>query len=272
MVPNARARPLALCFASMPRGRKRARPGAAGVEVADVLAQEMQCGICLGLLCRPHALLCGHAFCGSCIFAHESSKNDAWEEVDCPVCRMSLPSAPPLLQVQMSATIDRMREACSGDVLDESLREWRERQARWDEAAAEAREGWAREAPLPESPPREAVHDDADEAARAYRAGIAAGARSLSLSVRLEPTGDQVFFRCLRTTELGKVADTFCRHRGYRREMLEFTYVRGRALRSRVAEDVHVVRDDDTGDRLGMSDGDIIHARLADGTLRRWFG
>ena len=35
---------------------------------------ELLCGVCLGLLCRPHVLPCGHTFCGQwCVLARHLS-------------------------------------------------------------------------------------------------------------------------------------------------------------------------------------------------------
>ena len=252
--------------ATMPRA-KRARPSAAGVDAAGVdaagvLAEELQCNVCLGLLCRPHALNCGHAFCGACIHAHAAAKRTAWENLDCPVCRevLSCDSEPPLLQVQISAAIDRMREACPGTVLDESLGEWHERQARWDADAAEARALWRRGAAGARMPDPESEDENPHiEAQRRHNAAF--GRDALSLRVESTSGADAIVFHCHRLTELGHLKGHYCDLTRYRRHELEFVYYRQRVLRSRVAERAHVVRDDDTGEGLGMSNGDVIVAR-----------
>jgi hypothetical protein len=43
-------------------------------EAAKELEDELMCGVCLGLLCRPHVLPCGHTFCGQwCVLARHLS-------------------------------------------------------------------------------------------------------------------------------------------------------------------------------------------------------
>ena len=261
----------------MPPSRKRARPSGPGVAAADVLAQELQCGVCLGLLCRPHVLSCGHAFCGACIHSHARAKMDAWEHPACPVCREILClHRPPTMQMQMSASIDRFREGL-GEVLDESLDEWHERQARWDADAAGARAGWGwrgtddivaedSEVESEHAEPRPDASSDQAGAAVRHAEAVAAGAQSLDVRVQLEPDPEvEICFRMLRHTSMGHVMDAFCRLQGpangFRRERMEFVYFHRRQLRSRVTEHAHIVRDDDTGEGLGMRNGDVIVAR-----------
>ena len=43
-------------------------------EAATALEAELTCVVCLGLLCRPHVLPCGHTFCGEwCVLARHLS-------------------------------------------------------------------------------------------------------------------------------------------------------------------------------------------------------
>ena len=180
--------------------------------------------------------------------------------------------------MQMSASIDRIREGL-GEVLDESLDEWHERQARWDADAAEARAGWGwrgagtgdivaedSEVESEDSESRRDATSDQAGASVRHAEAVAAGAQSLDVRVQLEPDPEvEICFRMLRHTSMGHVMDAFCRLQGpangFRRERMEFVYFHRRQLRSRVTEHAHILRDHDTGEGLGMRNGDVIVAR-----------
>lgn len=50
-------------------------------DVAASIADDCQCGICHDLMVGPHALTCGHSFCGECVWT--------WMRTQpaCPICR-----------------------------------------------------------------------------------------------------------------------------------------------------------------------------------------
>lgn len=67
-------------------GVQRPRPP----EVEVVLANELECAICLDLQCEPLRLHCGHSFCRSCMLATLTA---AGHRRACPLCRVPLHSA-----------------------------------------------------------------------------------------------------------------------------------------------------------------------------------
>jgi len=52
------------------------------------LKSTLDCSICLGLLCIPHSLSCGHSFCFHCLYEWMQENNH------CPSCRAALTTAP----------------------------------------------------------------------------------------------------------------------------------------------------------------------------------
>ena len=54
--------------------------------LAEVLAEETQCGVCLDTFCEPRSLPCGHTFCTECLegVLRQSLKR---REMECPSCR-----------------------------------------------------------------------------------------------------------------------------------------------------------------------------------------
>eukprot|EP00929_Paragymnodinium_shiwhaense_P057822 TRINITY_DN28963_c0_g1_i2.p1 TRINITY_DN28963_c0_g1~~TRINITY_DN28963_c0_g1_i2.p1 ORF type:complete len:444 (+),score=66.40 TRINITY_DN28963_c0_g1_i2:71-1402(+) len=75
------------------------RPQALSVNV--VISSELECAVCLDMLCEPIRLPCGHAFCRSCIASALMRARRA-----CPLCRAQLPSQ----FAARSAALDRSLE------------------------------------------------------------------------------------------------------------------------------------------------------------------
>ena len=178
-------------------------------ETVGLLEAELKCSICIGLLCRPHVLPCGHAFCGSCIFDHMHLTTT--DEATCPSCRHPLPKAPPICSPQLNTYIDRLRESLV-EVSGESLEEFKARRAEWDSRAAAAKEQWSAHARNGSEPP-----EDDDGGANPFRRFIrqqrpGSDPESLHLRVVNHTLSGvpEVYFRLLPTTPLSRLANAFC--------------------------------------------------------------
>jgi len=113
---------------------------------ATLMGEELVCAICLGLLCGPHTLPCGHSFCGQCIYQHRAHATIVTAHAGCPSCRAPLPRTPPKLSTQLSNFLDRVRPTLQtqttsayegGEILccGETMREWATRRLLWDSGA-----------------------------------------------------------------------------------------------------------------------------------------
>ena len=111
---------------------------AAPAEIAPLLEDTLACGICFHLLCRPITLRCGHSYCSSCIVAHERLAQIA----ACPSCRAPLGSSPPAVALQLDAFVCAARSALPGEVIGETVAEWKRRMEDWDERATAELAEW----------------------------------------------------------------------------------------------------------------------------------
>ena len=111
--------------------------------------------------------------------------------------------APPPLQRQLSAFIDRAREAAdpTSSVLGETLDEWRGRQAAWDGRAAEARVQWGI---FPEVEEEEVWSEP---------------------EMEVEPLlYDQTFFKLREVTPLSRLKQAFCQRKGVEAASVHFVF------------------------------------------------
>jgi hypothetical protein len=100
--------------------------------VAETLGEELSCAVCFNLLCAPHALPCGHTFCGACLWEH-ARKSANLASLSCPTCRAPLPPAAPGLQRQLSAYLCRARQLLDAEpVSAETSEEWEARRRDWE--------------------------------------------------------------------------------------------------------------------------------------------
>ena len=140
-------------------------------------------------------------------------------------------ASPPPLQRQLSAYIDRVREAHGGLIAGEGIDEWRSRQSAWDERAAEARAQWGA---WPEA--------DADE-------------EDEEIEIEAEPTFyDQTFFKLREVTPLARLIQAFCHRKSVLTTQVVFRF------------GGLVIGEEDTPESLAMMEGDVIDAVWASDT------
>ena len=75
------------------------------IELPAMIEDELTCGICCGIFCKPVVTPCGHTFCKDCVMEWFKSKKS------CPVCRHNLIKLckPPVIITNLLA---RLRIRC----------------------------------------------------------------------------------------------------------------------------------------------------------------
>jgi hypothetical protein len=144
-----------------------------------------------------------------------------------PTCRTPLIASAPPLQRQLSAYIDRTREALAGTFIGgESIEDWRARQAAWDERCHEARAQWGT------WPEAEEEEEEAEPEPMIY---------------------DQTFFKLREVTPLARLKQAFCQRKAVLPHQVDFLFGGAPIL------------DDDTPESLAMVEGDTIDAVWSNG-------
>jgi hypothetical protein len=264
----------------------------ADMDDAPSLAEEhLSCGICLRLLCRPYALICGHTYCGPCVVAHEQSARSK----TCPSCRSRLLPSMPSPASQLNAYLEALRPTMGDTVAGESLAEWKERMFDWDARAAAELAKWQGFS-LHESQASDdsGVDSDGDEdlnsmtwdwftpagwqvlrsnrdqynirppldaalpADEVMSVGVVSDSPPAASSV-----GARYLFRMTPDSIIGHMMRHYCRREGLDFQTTRFHYTTARGTRVTRAGATRVTRTlrlSDTPRSLGMRSGDLIDA------------
>lgn len=205
------------------------------------LEAELTCTICLGLLCRPHVIPCGHTFCGACIFDHD--RLSVAEQIACPSCRQPLPRSAPALQRQLNSYLDRVREALpTEEVCSESLEDYLARRRAWDERSTISRAAWTGHR-----------HSGADDGSDGRQQRRPQDQQMSTLHIKVVNhtsygTHPEVYFRLLATTPFGRLTTAYCQRQNLERRHVCFKF------------NGVLIRDVQTPESLNMTDGDVLEA------------
>ncbi|KAJ7275387.1 hypothetical protein B0H12DRAFT_1087045 [Mycena haematopus] len=158
---------------STPPRRKRStsispKPGRKRKKSTDVILtgfeEELTCPICCDIFVATHLLNpCGHSFCGACCRQWVTKHRNT----GCPVCRARLSATPMTPNISLDKTVDmhiRMLSAYSDaewKAGGAKLVEFRERERKWKEGAAERRKD--SRVPVVFKPPVWVIVSDEDE-------------------------------------------------------------------------------------------------------------